>query len=76
MRSMAAAGGTSGEEAIACAGIGDPDSFWGLVQVLSLMAVYGYVLFMASNMLSSRLPGFMDGFGRACGHGWSGSQPG
>ena len=30
----------------------DPMWGWGLVQVLSIMAVYGYILFTASNMLS------------------------
>ena len=30
----------------------DPDWAWGMVQVLFLMAGYGYVLFMASNMLA------------------------
>lgn len=30
----------------------DGDWVWGMVQVLSLLAVYGYVLFTASNMLS------------------------
>ena len=30
----------------------EPDWYWGLIQVFSLMLAYGYVLFYASNMLS------------------------
>ena len=43
-----------GEEgAVEClAPFSEPDWYWGLVQVLCLMSVYGYILFYASNMLS------------------------
>ena len=29
------------------------DWFWGFLQVMTLMAIYGYILFYASNMLSA-----------------------
>jgi hypothetical protein len=31
----------------------EPDWYWGLAQVLTLMTLYGYILFYASNLLSS-----------------------
>ena len=35
-----------------CISYTDCDWFWGFMQVMTLMAIYGYILFYASNMLS------------------------
>ena len=45
---------TEGEEGVVecLAPFSEPDWYWGLIQVLCLMSVYGYILFYASNMLS------------------------
>ena len=36
-----------------CISYTDCDWFWGFLQVMTLMAIYGYILFYASNMLSA-----------------------
>ena len=40
-------------EVVCLAPFSEPDWYWGMAQVLTLMALYGYILFYASNMLSS-----------------------